>query len=87
MTKLIVEFIPSKITNQYLIVNIEIVSRDMIEDANKYKTQPTFLNSLFWNVIKEQIPLARPMRNIIIVIPAVDFINEDCLLNEIFHFI
>jgi len=67
-----------------LIVNIVIVRREVIEDANRYIPQPTFLNSLFRNVIKEKMPLMKPMTNIIIVRPAAVCTKTDCFRNDIF---
>ena len=54
--ELTVECISMTTVNQNLIVNIVIVSKDVIEDANKYNPQPTFLTSLFRKVIKEKKP-------------------------------
>jgi len=65
-----------------LIVNIVIVRREVIEEANKYIPQPTFLNSLFRNVIKEKIPLMKPITNIIILSPAAVCIKADCFRND-----
>ncbi len=74
-------------TNQYLTVNIVIVSRDVIEDASRYSPQPTCLSSLFWKVIKEKMPLMKPVRNITMVIPAVSCIITDWFQNILFGWI
>jgi len=74
-------------TNQNFSVTIVIVRREVTEDASKYIPQPTFLNSLFRNVIKEKIPLMKPITNIIIVSPAAVCTKTDYFRNDIFDWI
>lgn len=85
--ELIIECSSVRITNQNLTVKIVIVSRDAIEDANKYIPQPTFLSSLLWKVIKEKIPLMKSIRNKIMVIPAAVCIKADCFANDMFGWV
>jgi len=82
-----IEYCWIRTTNQNFSVNIVIVRREVIEDASKYIPQSTFLNSLFRNVIKEKIPLMKPITNIIIVSPGAIWIKTDCFRNDIFDWI
>jgi hypothetical protein len=60
-------------TNQNLIANMQIVARDVIDDAKRYIPQPTFRKSLLLNVKKERMLLVKPAINIIIVKAALIF--------------
>ncbi len=53
--------------------NINIISKVVIDEPNKYKPQPTSRTILFLNVIKEQIPLINPTTIKIIVNAKLNF--------------
>ncbi len=58
-------------------MNIEMVRREVIDDARRYIPHPNFRNSLLLNVKKERMLLIRPPTNMSIVKAALIFTVVD----------